>query len=227
MENALNKRFKKISKNAALVFIVVLLFPKIIYAKAFVLDLYFDKNSNQIFLDKDGANQVRISDNFFDPAVEPKSQDYYANLLSSNGSILLTLNFTPIIGKFALEIPYYETVYKIELYNKENSLLLIDTSGFASCNLDNACQSALGENESSCVHDCSVKTDLSKFSQPTPPKQPTGELSKPLTNVDNSQSSETTTPVKTPFLGLIIGLVMIIGGAGYGVYRLIKGRKEE
>lgn len=216
-------------------FIILFSGTKITKAKTFELNLYFDKETKQISFDKDSIDKIEISPDLLTMKDirenEPKGE-YYFKMLSFDAKELAKANFAPSNGKFKLNLPYYNTIYKIELYNKNSLLLSIDTASFASCNLNNVCETSKGENVQNCIADCfALEVDKIKnnnYNNTNISNNKNLEPSAPLIGLNNNNSTnQPSTAVKTPFFGLIVGLAMIAGGIGYGVYRLIKRRQDE
>lgn len=219
----------KISNTLLAIIIVSVLFVAIpAQAKIFELNLYFDLAKNEISLDQDTKEKVITTDKFYSEK-QTTSKDYYFKKVNFDSYTSYPFYFTPQNGKFILSVPYFQENSKINIYHQNTLKLSIDVSQFATCNDNNVCETPKGENAQNCIADC--------FSQEVAKNKNKGynnsnqnlEPSDPLTGSNNNltNQSSTTTPVKTPFLGLTVGLIMIVGGAGYGIYRLIKSQRNE
>lgn len=216
-------------------FIILFFGTKTTKAKTFELNLYFDKETKQISFDRDSVDKIEVSPDLLTMKDirenEPKSE-YYFKMLSFDAKELAKANFVPSEGRLKLSLPYYNTIYKIELYNNSSLLLSADTAFFATCNLNNLCESSKGENVQNCIADC-FSQEVAKIKNKSYNNTGTGngqnlEPSDPLTGAKKDEAaSQNTTETKTPFFGLIVGSFMILGGIGYGVYRLIKSRRNE
>lgn len=212
---------------------LLLLYANTAQARVFKLHLYFDTEKNQIVQDGDVENKVELSGDAY-AVEEPESSDYSYKRFNFGNNEYSPVYFTPQPGKFTLEVPYFQENSRIAIYHKEDSMLSVDVSQFATCNVNGACEAGLGENATSCVADCfkaemtkknpDISTNTNGSSNTNPNRNANGSPSDPLTG-GNANTNSATTPVKSPFFGLIVGLGMIVGGIGYGIYRLIKGRQ--
>lgn len=214
---------------------LLLLHANTAQARVFKLYLYFDTEKNQIVQNKDIENNVELSENAY-AVQEPESSDYSYKRFNFGNNEYSSVYFTPQPGKFTLEVPYFQENSRIAIYHKENSILSVDVSQFATCNVNSVCEADQGENATSCVADC-FKAEMTKNNSDIPTnangssgansnRNTNGSPSNPLTG-GNANTNSATTPVKSPFLGLIVGLGMIFGGIGYGIYRLIKRRQDK
>jgi len=213
---------------------ILLLQPHTADAKVFKLYLYFDAEKNQIVQDRDRENKVEITDDAY-AVEEPESSDYSYKRFNFGNNDYSPVYFNPQPGKFTLEVPYFQENSRVGIYHKGNSMLSIDVSQFATCNVNSACEADRGENATTCVADCfkaeiiknnpNISTNTNGSSGTNVNRNTNTSPSDPLTG-GNANTNSSTTPVKPPFFGLIVGLGMMMGGIGYGIYRLIKGRKQ-
>jgi hypothetical protein len=72
-----------------------------------------------------------------------------------------------ILHLYAINIPYYPTVQKLEVIEKNTNDIILqqDLNSFNSCNANNVCEFERGENGSSCIADCGVSSP--KYSKET------------------------------------------------------------
>lgn len=217
---------------AIIIVVVSVLFVVIpAQAKIFELSLHFDLAKNEISVDKDAKEKVITTDKFYSEK-QITSKDYYFKKVNFNGYTSYPFYFIPQNGKFILSVPYFQENYKINIYYQDTLKLSVDVSQFATCNANSICETSRGENAQSCIADCFnqevAKIKNKSYNNTDNIDNQNLEPSDPLTGSnDNNSTAQSTTPVKTPFWGLTVGLIMIIGGIGYGIYRLIKSRQNK
>lgn len=197
---------------------------RITEAKIFVLSLYFDPVKNEIVQDREATEVVAVSDESYELEENIETKEYYFKTNNFQNIDSDPFYFTPKSGKFALNVPYFEGTSEISIYNKDTLKLSLDVADFAACNINNACESSLGENTQNCIADC-FAGEVEKVKNKSHIDLEPGT---PLTGGNSNTNTPTsTTPTKTPILGLIVGLIMITGGIGYGVYRFIQRYRRD
>lgn len=207
------------------------------HAKLFVLRLYFDSEKNEILKDRDAAAKIEIIDELYEKEKKEtteESKDYYLQTSNFLGVKSDPVYFSPSPGNFILRAPYFEGTSKIDFYHQNNLKLAIDVADFATCNLNNKCESQNNENAENCIADCfpveleKVKNQNSASKNNIKDNSNTNiERSEPLRGDKSGQQKGTDVKPKIPYFGLIVGIAMIIVAIGYGIYRLIKKQQAQ
>lgn len=212
-----------------LIIILLSLFlkPELSRAEILKLHLYFDSSKNEIVEDREAAEKIEfINEPYEDlPETQDELSDYYFKIIDAQNGSSDPIYFTPASGQFTLDVPYIQEIAKVEIYYNDTRQLSIDTSSLATCNANKACESDRGENAQNCISDCfSLEVERIKGSSNTNEDLEDGE---PLRNSNKNTNSQSTTPTRIPYFGLIVGVGMIVGGIGYGVYRLVKRYRDK
>lgn len=206
------------------------------FAEAEVLNLflYFDLSKNEVALDREYDAKVRKESDVFEYSGNETTKEYYFKTVNFKNNDSHPFYFAPKSGKFTLEIPYFQDILEVDIYYKDILKLTVDVSEFATCNDNDICEADLGENAKTCVIDC-FKIEVQKILEsnknnntPVIVNNNGEESSDPLTGINNnSVSTGETDQARTPYFGLIVGSLLLLGGIGYGVWRLVRGRRVE
>lgn len=202
-------------------------------AESLELYLYFDSSKNQLVLDRDVEQKVKIVKDFFDffdNNEEVGLADYYYKVITLNNKETTKIYFNPDVGKFILKAPYFENGSRVDIYYKDSEILSLDISGFATCNSNGACEEKLNENAQNCISDCfnTVSKKTSTESNGNQNKTNNNkESSSPLSGSSNTSAENTTQKGNFPYVGLFSGLLLILLGVGFAAYKFWKSRREE
>lgn len=226
------KKFNIVVLLAAVVYIF--LGSSVAEAKVFNLHLYFDSSKNEIYQDRESAENIKLLEGVYTFDENDISGDYYFKTVNHGDEASGPTYFIPQEKNFVLEAPYFQEMANILIYNGDKLLLDIDVSKFATCNNNKICEAGLGENAGTCVSDC-FKDEMNKILEesknnntPVIVNNNGEESSDPLTGINNnSASTGETDQARTPYFGLIVGSLLLLGGVGYGVWKLIKSRRVE
>lgn len=217
------------------ILILTIFIPALTNAKSYQISLFYDKNSNEIRLDKFAENSVYLQDNN-----DSLTFDERANLeVGNNFQVILeayqytfpqTLIYPYIEGKFVINVPYYPHVKEIKIKNNSSNTLTIDVSNTSICNQNNICEYEKGEDNNTCISDC-LGSDIifSEETQKTLQKEngiirdEAGVVLLSIPNTDTPKNIETTTSSNISNIFILIGgILFLVAGVGVFIWKLRK-----
>ncbi|OGE94619.1 MAG: hypothetical protein A3B10_00500 [Candidatus Doudnabacteria bacterium RIFCSPLOWO2_01_FULL_44_21] len=173
--------------------------------------LYYD--NGQIFADRDYAVKYDIVSAKFVEA-SPAANAYKLEISNFKSEVIKTVLFDPkhgdfnfVRGKITVKAPYTTSGMRASFYDNQNrQLVTIFINETALCNDNNSCNSAGGENETTCPSDC-------------------GPGKTPRPTVGPTQTLDEGPDILTIVLYAVGGLAVAVG-AWFG-WRWWKNKKEE
>lgn len=157
----------KIKFFVAVLFLAGLFVGRGVYADGFVINLYYDANTQKLNLSGNKDNRV-YRDKNADTSIVEFSKDtatgsYILKLYDANGVNFSNSEFDKQDGEFQLVIPYFSIAAKMEIVEKSNNKILSteDLTHFMTCNVNGVCEPNIGETEGGCMGDCLGNTNKS------------------------------------------------------------------
>lgn len=212
------------------ILILTIFIPALANAKSYQISLFYDKNSNEIRLDKFVSNPVQLVDtediiSFDERANLPIDNNFQVSLEAYKYAFPQTLVYPYKEGAFVINVDYFPHVKEIKIKNNTSNTLSIDVSRTSTCNQNNVCEYEKGEEENTCISDCigdsvqfSEETIRTLQAQNGVIRDEAGTVLLSTTTTPNS-----TTPVEAETNSNNSNIILLIGGilflvAGVGVF---------
>ena len=221
------------------IILLLVITPALVNAKSYQISLFYDKNSDEIRLDRFVSDPVQLVDTediiTFDERVDlPVDNNFQVNLEAYQYTFPQTLVYPYIEGAFVINVDYFPHVKAINIKSKNGKVLNIDVSKDSICNQNFVCEYENGEDVNTCIHDC-VAQDIGEsvtFSEETIRilqsqngviRDEAGVvlLSTNTPTPEPSVESETSSNNSNIIL-LIGGILFLVAGLGIFIWKLIK-----
>lgn len=217
------------------IFILILIGCIPIYseAKSYQISLFYDKNSDEVRLDRFVSEPVKLVDTedsitFDERADLPVDNNFQVNLEAYQYAFPQALIYPYKEGAFVINVDYFPHVKAINIKSRNGKVLNIDVSGTSTCNQNRVCEYEKGENIDSCVLDCVGNNtgDSVTFSEETIKtlQQQNGVIRDEAGTVLLSNTpTNTQTPLESENSSNSSNIILLIGGilflvAGIGVF---------
>jgi hypothetical protein len=223
-----------------LIFIIILIgfIPIYSEAKSYQISLFYDKNADEVRLDRFVSEPVKLVDTedtitFSDRSDLPVDNNFQVNLEAYQYTFPQTLVYPYIEGAFVINVDYFPHVKAINIKSKNGKVLNIDVSKDSTCNQNFVCEYEKGEDTNTCIHDClgdnvnfSEETIRTLQAQNGVIRNEEGVVL--LSNNDNSdtiatpESLENSNSNSSNILLLIGGILFLVAGVGVFFWKLRK-----
>jgi LPXTG-motif cell wall-anchored protein len=224
----------------ALIFILILIgfIPIYSEAKSYQISLFYDKNADEIRLDRFVSEPVKLVDTedtvtFSDRSDLPVDNNFQVNLEAYQYTFPQTLIYPYTEGAFVINVDYFPHVKAINIKSRNGKVLNIDVSKDSTCNQNFVCEYEKGEDANTCIHDClgdninfSEETIRTLQAQNGVIRNEEGVVL--LSTNDNSDtiatpaSLEDNTSNSSNILLLIGGMLFLVAGVGVFFWKLRK-----
>jgi hypothetical protein len=224
----------------ALIFILILIgfIPIYSEAKSYQISLFYDKNADEIRLDRFVSEPVKLVDTedtvtFSDRSDLPVDNNFQVNLEAYQYTFPQTLIYPYTEGAFVINVDYFPHVKAINIKSKNGKVLNIDVSRTSTCNQNFVCEYEKGEDANTCIHDClgdnvnfSEETIRTLQAQNGVIRNKEGVVL--LSTNDNSNTIETPSTLEdnnsnsSNILLLIGGILFLVAGVGVFFLKLRK-----
>jgi LPXTG-motif cell wall-anchored protein len=224
----------------ALIFILILIgfIPIYSEAKSYQISLFYDKNADEVRLDRFVSEPVKLVDTedtitFSDRSDLPVDNNFQVNLEAYQYTFPQTLIYPYTEGAFVINVDYFPHVKAINIKSKNGKVLNIDVSRTSTCNQNFVCEYEKGEDANTCIHDClgdnvnfSEETIRTLQAQNGVIRNEEGVVL--LSTNDNSDtiatpaSLEDNTSNSSNILLLIGGMLFLVAGVGVFFWKLRK-----
>lgn len=215
------------------ILILTIFIPSLANAQSYQISLFYDKNSNEIRLDRFVSEPVQLVDTedsipFSVREDLPIDNNFQVSLEAYQYTFPQTLVYPYKEGAFVINVDYFPHVKEIKIKNNTSNTLSIDVSGTSTCNQNFVCEYEKGEDANTCIADCigdsvqfsdeTIRTLQSQngvirdeagavlLSTNTPTPEPSVE-SEPISNGSN-------------ILLLIGGILFLVAGVGVFIWKL-------
>lgn len=207
--------------------------PALANAKSYQISLFYDKNSNEIRLDRFVSEPVQLVDtedsiSFDERANLPVDNNFQVNLEAYQYAFPQTLVYPYKEGAFVINVDYFPHVKEIKIKNNNSNTLSIDVSGTSTCNQNNVCEYEKGEDSNTCISDCIG--DNIQFSEDTARtlQAQNGVIrDESGTVLLSTNTPDTSTPIESEtnsnnsnILLLIGGILFLVAGVGVFIWKL-------
>jgi hypothetical protein len=214
-----------------LTFILILIgfIPIYSEAKSYQISLFYDKNADEVRLDRFVSEPVQLVDTedtitFSDRADLPVDNNFQVNLVAYQYDFPQTLVYSYAEGAFVINVEYFPHVKAINIKSQNGKVLNIDVSGTSTCNQNNICEYEKGEDANTCISDC--LGDNVNFSEETIKtlQQQNGVIRDEAgTLLLSNTPTNTQTPLESENSSNSSNIILLIGGilflvAGIGVF---------
>ena len=211
--------------------------PALANAKSYQISLFYDKNSNEIRLDKFVSEPIKLVDtedsiSFDERANLSVDNNFQVSLEAYQYAFPQTLVYPYREGAFVINVDYFPHVKELKIKNNNSNTLSIDVSGTSTCNQNNICEYEKGENTNTCISDCigdniqfSEETTRTLQAQNGVIRDEAGTLllSNNTQVLDNSNTNPTegkTDSNSSNILLLIGGILFLVAGVGVFIWKL-------
>ena len=152
------------------ILILTIFIPVLANAKSYQISLFYDKNSNEIRLDKFVSEPIKLVDtedsiSFDERANLQVDNNFQVSLEAYQYSFPQTLVYPYKEGAFVINVDYFTHVKELKIKNNKSNTLSIDVSVTSICNQNFVCEYEKGEDTNTCISDCIG--DNVKFSDET------------------------------------------------------------
>jgi hypothetical protein len=219
------------------ILILTIFIPALANAKSYQISLFYDKNSNEIRLDKFVSEPVKLVDtedsiSFDERANLPVDNNIQVNLEAYQYAFPQTLVYPYKEGAFVINVDYFPHVKEIKIKNNNSNTLSIDVSGTSTCNQNFVCEYEKGEDTNTCIHDCVPQNigDSVQFSEETTRtlQAQNGVIRDEAgTVLLSTNAPDPTTPIESEtnsnnsnILLLIGGILFLVAGVGVFIWKL-------
>jgi hypothetical protein len=221
-----------------LILILTIFMPTLANAKSYQISLFYDKNVDEIRLDRFVPEPVKLVDtediiSFDERADLPLDNNFQVNLEAYQYTFPQTLVYPYTEGAFVINVDYFPHVKAINIKSKNGKALNIDVSRTSTCNQNFVCEYEKGEDANTCIHDClgdnvnfSEETIRTLQAQNGVIRNEEGVVL--LSNNDNSdtiatpESLENSNSNSSNILLLIGGMLFLVAGVGVFFWKLRK-----
>jgi len=217
------------------IILLLVITPALVNAKSYQISLFYDKNSDEIRLDRFVSDPVQLVDTedtiTFDRRVLlPVDNNFQVNLEAYKYTFPQTLVYPYTEGSFVINVDYFPHVKSINIKSQNGKGLNIDVSGTSTCNQNNICEYEKGEDANTCISDCigdniqfSEETTRTLQAQNGVIRDEAGAilLSTNTPTPEPSVESETSSNNSNIIL-LVGGILFLVAGVGVFIWKLIK-----
>jgi hypothetical protein len=216
-----------------LILILTIFIPTLANSKSYQISLFYDKNADEIRLDKFVSEPLKLVDTedsitFDERADLAVDNNFQVNLEAYQYAFPQTLIYPYTEGAFVINIDYFPHVKAINIKSQNGKVLNIDVSKNSTCNQNNICEYEKGEDTNTCIHDC-IPKDIGEsvvFSEETIKtlQQQNGVIRDEAgTLLLSNTPTNTQTPLESENSSNSSNIILLIGGilflvAGIGVF---------
>jgi LPXTG-motif cell wall-anchored protein len=142
-----------------IILLIIVFIPKQLDAKSYQISLFYDKNSNEIRLDRFVSEPVQLVDTednipFSVREDLPIDNNFKVILEAYQYTFPQTLVYPYKEGAFFINVDYFPHVKEIKIKSNTSNTLSIDVSDKSTCNQNNICEYEKGEDANTCIADC-------------------------------------------------------------------------
>jgi len=220
------------------ILILTIFIPALANAKSYQIFLFYDKNVDEIRLDRFVSEPVKLVDtediiSFDERADLQVANNFQVNLEAYQYTFPQTLVYPYTEGAFVINVDYFPHVKAINIKSKNGKVLNIDVSRISTCNQNFVCEYEKGEDTNTCIHDClgdnvnfSEETIRTLQAQNGVIRNEEGVVL--LSTNDNSNTIETPSTLEdntsnsSNILLLIGGILFLVAGVGVFFLKLRK-----
>jgi flagellar basal body-associated protein FliL len=225
-----------------IIILLLVLTPALANAKSYQIFLFYDKNVDEIRLDRFVSEPVKLVDtediiSFDERADLQVANNFQVNLEAYQYTFPQTLVYPYTEGAFVINVDYFPHVKAINIKSQNGKVLNIDVSRTSTCNQNFVCEYEKGEDTNTCIHDC-IPQDIGEsvtFSEETlrTLQAQNGVIRNEegvvlLSTNDNSNTIETPSTLEdnnsnsSNILLLIGGILFLVAGVGVFFWKLKK-----
>lgn len=215
------------------ILILTIFIPALANAQSYQIFLFYDKNSNEIRLDRFVSEPVKLVDTedsipFSVREDLPIDNNFQVILEAYQYTFPQTLVYPYKEGAFVINVDYFPHVKEIKIKSNASNTLSIDVSGTSTCNQNFVCEYEKGEDTNTCIADCIG--DSIQFSEET--IRTLQAQNGVIRNEEgvvllSTNTPDPITPTQTEpssndsnILLLIGGILFLVGGAGVFIWKL-------
>lgn len=220
------------------ILLITIFIPSLANTKSYQISLFYDKNADEIRLDRFVSEPVQLVDTedtiTFDERAElPVNNNFQVNLEAYQYTFPQTLVYPYTEGAFVINVDYFPHVKAINIKSQNGKVLNIDVSKDSTCNQNFVCEYEKGEDSNTCISDCigdnvnfSEETIRTLQAQNGVIRNEEGVVL--LSTNDNSATIETPSSLEdnnsnsSNILLLIGGILFLVAGVGVFFWKLRK-----